>query len=435
MVLIYCKSITNRLKYACEIVFKTILLTEYKITEDVNLFQSHNGPKISYGNGLNVSADLHIEAVKLLFENTITKQSYDSIDVLDYKAIFPVTNGDLPYDIFANAFYLVSRYEEYLPTVLDNHKRYKPESSVAFQKNFLKLPVVNMMALHLKDLILAKHPEYYFKPIPYTFVPGIDIDNAFAYKHKGFLRSFVSFSNLLVKFKFKKFMNRAKVVLGFAPDPYDSYDKQNSLHDQYNVRAKYFFLLGDYNSFDKNINYRNKYLQAIIKKVSLKHDVGIHPSYHANYYDKRVNKEIDRLKGILGVNQITESRQHYLRLKFPETYQNLIACGIKHDYTMGYSTQLGFRASICTPFPFYDINKETQTELIVHPFVAMDATFKYFLKIRASEVVYHIKPLYEIVKKVGGEMGVVFHNESIGSHKNWKNWHSTYENLLRMCVK
>lgn len=136
MVLIYCKSITNRLKYACEIVFKTILLTEYKITEDVNLFQSHNGPKISYGNGLNVSADLHIEAVKLLFENTITKQSYDSIDVLDYKAIFPVTNGDLPYDIFANAFYLVSRYEEYLPTILDNHKRYKPESSVAFQKIF-----------------------------------------------------------------------------------------------------------------------------------------------------------------------------------------------------------------------------------------------------------------------------------------------------------
>ncbi|HTF81790.1 MAG TPA: hypothetical protein VL947_08695, partial [Cytophagales bacterium] len=132
---------------------------------------------------------------------------------------------------------------------------------------------------------------------------------------------------------------------------------------------------------------------------------------------------------------VTTSRQHYLRLKLPDTYNNLLTCGIKDDYTMGYSTQTGFRASICTPYPFYNLKNEQRTDLTVHPFVAMDSTFKYALKVRSSEVPYQIKPYYEIIKQLGGELVVIFHNESMGSHKIWKNWENTYENIIRMCVK
>ena len=42
----------------------------------------------------------------------------------------------------------------------------------------------------------------------------------------------------------------------------------------------------------------------------------------------------------------------------------------------------GFRASICTPFYFYDLRiEELSNKLKVHPFSVMDATFKYYLKL------------------------------------------------------
>ncbi len=434
MIFIYCKSITNRIQYACEIIFKTILLVEYKITTSQEEFNNYTGPKITYGNNINLATDIQIEAVSILYETSISKQNSEAIEFNKYKALFATKGGTFPFDPFANAFFLVSRYEEYLPSVLDSHKRFKPENSVAFQRNFLKNPIVNLMAIDIKKLILEKHPNFFFKPIPYNFVPTLDIDNAFAYKNKGVLRNTLAIISLLFKLKFKKIYHRSRVLLGLLPDPYDSYEKQMNIHDQYGVKAKYFFLLGDYNSFDKNVNHRNKELISVIKQMNSKYDVGIHPSYYANYYESRVKKEINRLENIIE-KPVEISRQHYLRIKFPETYQNLIKCGIKHDYSMGYSTQLGFRASICTPFPFYDISSETITNLIIHPFVAMDASFKFFLKVRASEVPYQVKPYYEIIKNLGGEMCVIFHNESIGAHKNWKNWINTYEGIIRMCLK
>lgn len=434
MILIYCKSISNRITYASEIIFKTILLAEVKITSDEKEFKAHTGPKITYGNNISLEADIRIEAVELLFENTIVKQSIEVVEYNDYKVLFPTSGGTLPFDALAMAFYLVSRYEEYLPSALDNHKRYKPESGIAFQRNFLKQPVVNFVARDIKAIILEKHPDYFFKPIPYKFVPTIDIDNAFAYKNKGIARTSFSLMRLFFKFQFKKLYKRLQVHLGIKDDPFDTYAKQISIHDQLQVRARYFFLMGDYNTFDKNVSYANKNFVSIIKKMNEKYDIGIHPSHSANYDEKTVTKELSRLEAIVNA-KVTASRQHYLRLKFPDTYRNLIKCGIKEDFTMGYSNQLGFRASICTPFPFYDLKAEQQGDLLIHPFVAMDSAFKYFLKIRASEVPYHVKPLYETIKKLGGEMVVIFHNESMGNHKIWKNWENTYENIIRMCVK
>lgn len=434
MILIYCKSISNRIQYATEIIFKTILLADFKITTNENEFNNHSGPKVSYGNNINLASDLVLESVNLLFEANITKQNLEIVNYNDYKALFPVNSGSLPFDPFATVFYLVSRYEEYLPSPLDNHKRYKPENSVAFQRNFLKLPICNLIARDLKNMILEKYPNYFFNPIPYKFVPTIDIDNAFAYKNKGFVRIGFSITRLLFKFQFKKLWRRLQVHLGAKVDPFDTYAKQISIHDQYNIRPRYFFLLGDYNTFDKNVSFRNKEYIDIIKKMNEKYDVGIHPSYNANFDEKKVTKEIHRLEDITG-HKPNASRQHYLRLKFPDTHLNLIKCGIKDDYTMGYSTQIGFRASICTPYPFYDLQSETRMDLIIHPFVAMDSTFKYFLKVRANEVIYQIKPLYEITKQLGGELVIIFHNESLGTHKIWRNWENTYENIVRMCSK
>jgi hypothetical protein len=45
--------------------------------------------------------------------------------------------GDLPFDPLAATFYLVSRYEEYLPFIPDEHGRFPAKQSFAFSNGFL----------------------------------------------------------------------------------------------------------------------------------------------------------------------------------------------------------------------------------------------------------------------------------------------------------
>ena len=61
--------------------------------------------------------------------------------------------GTVDFDIFGAAFYLISRYEEYLPHTKDNHHRYLAYQSLAYQQHFLELPLVNIWAVELKKVI------------------------------------------------------------------------------------------------------------------------------------------------------------------------------------------------------------------------------------------------------------------------------------------
>ena len=127
---------------------------------------------------------------------------------------------------------------------------------------------------------------------------------------------------------------------------------------------------------------------------------------------------------------ITRSRQHYLRLELPETYQNLVDLEITEDYTMGYAQHYGFRAGTCTPFYFYDLDFEIQTPLKVFPFAVMDGTLKEYLKLstkRSFDVIYK---LANEVKKVDGTFITLFHNESVSGSGHWKGWDQKFVEML-----
>ena len=192
--------------------------------------------------------------------------------------------------------------------------------------------------------------------------------------------------------------------------------------------------MGDYGFNDKNINVKNRIFQSLIKSISDYYPVGIHPSYASNSDVDILTKEISRLKNIVH-KEVLMSRQHFLKLTLPETYRNLVINDIKYDYTMGYSGQPGFRASICTPFYFYDLDLEAPSHLKIFPFAVMDATFKYYLKSSPEEANTEIQELLEIVKSVNGTFISVWHNESLSNEGIWAGWRNVYINLLEKAAK
>ncbi len=404
------------------------------LTSDIALFKAHTEEKISYTNNP-VSDELFFLSRNLLFETGITEQNITVFNYNDCSVFFATGKlSALPFDVFATSFYLVSRYEEYLPHIRDSHDRFDPKDSLACTHKFLQKPLINIWAKWLQELIQKRYPSILFPKRKYEFVSTIDIDNAYAYKEKGFTRSVGGYLKALFKLDFQEMTERTKVLMGLEKDPYDTYAFQLDMLKKYNFKSIYFFLLGDYGVNDKNLPVESKKFQALIKMLGDYAEVGIHPSYGSNKSKEQLKKEVMRLSKVMH-KEITNSRQHFLKLTLPETYRNLIDLDIADDYTMGYASLVGFRASICTPFNFYDLDNELETKLKVHPFAIMEGTLKYYMNVGPEEAMQHIKPLIDQVKRVDGTFISLWHNDSLNDQKLWKGWRRIYEEMIQYASK
>lgn len=434
-ILIYSSKTSSRSRYIFRVIFKSILGLEPHFTNEKYLFEHHKGPKISYGKRP-IGKELFFYASNLLFEGGIKWQDLEFIKYEGLPAFYPSYRKDsaLPFDVFAASFFLISRYEEYYPHIIDEHKRFCAHQSIAYKQQFLEEPIVNIWAKKLANLLKKKFPQVVFYEQQFKFIPTIDIDNAFAYREKGFVRVISGLLFDLFNLSSGRFKERLNVLLHRSKDPYDTYDYQIELIEKHDLHIIYFVLLGDYGPYDKNVPFQNKAFRSLIKFFDDYGDVGIHPSYASNKSDKLLKKEITRLQTILN-REIRMSRQHYLKLTLPQTYQRLIENDITDDFTMGYAESPGFRAGICTPFFFYDLDLEVETSLKIHPFTIMDGTLKDYMKLRPEETYELYTRLIKKIKEVDGHFIVVWHNESFAENERWKGWRNVFEGIIYQAKK
>jgi len=428
--LVYSDKGTPRLKFIFDLILKDLVGLDYKLIHNEDTFLNYEGAKLSYCDQ-SISDELFFFASRILFEKGIEDQQ---INVFEWKG-FPVFFGThpkyaMPFDIFGASFYLVCRYEEYLPHIKDDHMRFSPQQSIAFQKGFLNKPLVNIWAQELKKILMQKFPSLTFRDGHYKFISTFDIDSAFAYREKGLMRHVGAFSLALFTLNFSKIFERFRVLLGLEIDPYNTYEWQLSIRNKYHLKQIYFFLVGDYGEYDKNIPVEgSRRFQSLIKSIADYADVGVHPSYASNKNKDQLRKEIRRLSKVLK-REVTKSRQHFLKVTFPDTYRNLLEFDIQEDYSLGYASEIGFRASICTPFNFYDLDLDIETKLKLVPFMLMDGTMKDYMLLTPEEAIRRAKELVDEVKAVNGTFVTLWHNQSVNDKDLWKGWRNVYEAIV-----
>lgn len=437
MLLIYSHTISPRLTYIFKHLLSRILGLEIGFTSTIEEFIAHEGMKLSYTRQA-LGNELFIKSNDLLFDQGI---DYLDIHVQDWDGVpcFFLTQpqGEVPFDIFAASFYLISRYEEYLPHVKDQHERYPATESLAFQHKFLDKPVIDIWAYRFRDILKENFPGQSWDSMPkrrFEYLSTLDIDQAFQFKHKGFTRNVGGIIKDLLRFNLRDLWMRFLVIVNLRRDPFDVFEYAIGLQQKHKVKTIFFFLLGEYSTYDKNISPDNSNFKQVIKNIADYSSVGIHPSYYSMKNEAKTQKETKTLEGIVNF-PIRKSRQHFLRMELPETYQNLVDLEIKSDYTMGYASHYGFRAGTCSPFYFYDLDFEIQTPLKVHPFAAMDGTLKDYLGFTPKRAYNTIMHLANEVRKVEGTLITVFHNESISGSGRWRGWSRLYESLLREMAK
>jgi len=433
MLLFYSNTISPRLQYIVDFFSEELFDEPIRITTDAEAFRNSTEPRLNYSERDFSEKEFFIKSGSLLFEKDIRTQDIDCFELNFHKAFF-ATKGDFPFDLFAASFYLLSRYEEWLPHEKDEYGRYAHTNSLAFREGFLQLPLVNIWIEELKKALIRKFPQLVFRRSQFKCLLTYDIDIAYCYKNKGIARNAAGLMSSLIKGEWASAKERWEVVAGNANDPYDCFEWLDALHLYCRNKPYYFFLVAKKRGkYDKNTSTSVKPFQALIEYYAKNYKTGIHPSWQSGD-DARLLKEEKQWLEVVADKPISYSRQHYIRLSLPETYSQLIEAGIEKDFSMGYGSINGFRASVCSSFYWYDLKNEKATSLWLYPFCFMDANSFFEQKYKPRQAYEELMYYYNIVKKHKGIFISIWHNNILGTQQQFNGWRELFELFMRETV-
>lgn len=427
MLLVYTHKITPRLRYTFKHLCTRILGIPVSFTTTIEDFIAHDSIKMSYTKQP-LSNEIFVRSHELLFEQGLSDIDINVQDWDDTKGFFPTgEKSALPFDIFAASFYLLSRYEEYLPHVKDDYGRFVASESIAFNNHFLQQPVVDIWAYKLKNVLEDKFETFNFPLRTYSIQPVIDVPTAYYFRQKGLIRTIGGLLNDVFRLKLRQLSQRILVLSGFKRDPHDTFKWIINKQKNCDFKFLFLFLIGDYSTYDKNISINKKEFVSLIKSVADYCNVGLKASYFALEDISILKKEKKKIESVVNY-ELQASRHSFSKLNLPKSYRHLVELEIKQDYTMGYIKELGFRAGTCTPFLFYDLDYEVQTPLQIHSFHCLDAALlKHHSQLDKKEAIQRI---IKQVKRVNGTFTPIFHNYSFSDDALWKGYRELFTMIL-----
>jgi hypothetical protein len=431
MVSIYFPSeSTERLNYIARHIFNRILGVDFKISAEKSVFLQDTGVCINYSDE-NLKHGLQIVPCGLLTEKGIRKR--DDLQASEWKGLFcffKQSKGAIPFDLFAASFYLLTLYEEYIPERLDEHDRFHHEDSLAYKNNFLEIPIIDRWAYLLKDELANQGQDTSaFQLRAYRFVSTFDIDHPYLYRNKGLVKTAGSVVRDLLQGKFNKVIDRLSVQLHLKPDPYfQAIRFIEAFHQQLKQGYYLFILVAGKSRYDRSSVYPVRRFYNYLRQLKSA-TIGLHPSYHTLRNLKRLTKEKSKLEQLLK-HPVTISRQHFLRMQNPETFQELDLAGVQEDFTLSFAHVPGFRSGTAIPYPFYDIEREEETGLLIHPTIMMDSTFIFHQQTTPEEVLQKIKSLIDACKQSGGDYLSLWHNSNLAGTKEENPWIDVF---IRSC--
>lgn len=439
LILLY-KPISERHRFVFNFLFNENMGLQYSCTSNLSHFvDANNSLKVNYsGKPNDRTRSIDIYNYGLLQETGITDFEIPVNGCGLETQLFPSLNNTaftFDFDLFSAMFYLLSRYEEYLNFEADIHGRFKSSNSIAHKYSFLQFPLVDYWI----DLFRKRLNEVFelnIKKAPFQFQPTYDIDIAWAFKNKGLLRNANTIVRLLKTRNKKLKHDIINTITGKRKDPYQVFDYLDKVHKNFKTENPiYFFAVGKWSSFDKNTPVSNRAFKNLIKEIQKNYLLGIHPSYRSNKSFYILKSELDKLKNILN-ESVLKSRQHYLKLVFPDTYYRLSKSGIQEDYTLGYSDNIGFRASCSRSFLWYDLRNEKISAIRLFPFQVMDVTLFNYLNLKPTEAINEVRIIVDRIKHYGGSFRTIWHNSSFYKEEGWTAEHqAVFEQIFEYTSK
>ena len=321
-------------------------------------------------------------------------------------------------DLVASAYFLISRYEEYLhpDQHRDAHGRFSGKESLPYRAGFLLRPVLDeyshLLLTWLSESATVSFPSPGYEQIYLTH----DIDRIAYYRNpRGFLggikRNLTAFPGL------KKVL---KAPLRLENDPAYTFPwiiemdrKVKGAQSVYFVKSAIHQHANDLPSYSLT-GKDFKRLFSLLKTNNVR--FGLHTSYYAGEHPEIIPQEKEQLERSLNL-PISFNRWHFLRSLQPADFNALINAGVSDDFTLGYADTVGFRLGTSRCVRWIDPKSRKVTSLRLHPLVAMDCSLSnsYYMNLTEDEAKKTLLSLLSQIRKHHGEVVLLWHNTVFSS--------------------
>ncbi|MEO5907500.1 MAG: polysaccharide deacetylase family protein [Saprospiraceae bacterium] len=335
-------------------------------------------------------------------------------------------------DLFAGAFFMLTRWEESFGTYEDLHGRFPADKSVIVKHGFILRPVVDEYVALLKRWLTIMGYPVPQQNSSFKVVPTCDVDIPF------YWRSRPAWRLLLGRFlQHKRFdqLKKDRLLLnimrgGSERDPFDTFDYLMSMAEKHGLRFLFHMIGGGETKFEGYYRIDDPHILELMQSFKKRgHGIGLHPSYNAFNDLRKIEEERKKVAAHSG-SSVYASRQHYLRFAVPDTWGKLSTAFIREDSTLGYAAEPGFRCGTSRPFPVFDVHQKKQLPLIERPLLIMDVSLRFYKGFSIAESIAYCKIIIDQVKKHEGELVFLWHNSTLSDQDGWTGWDQVPEFLM-----
>ncbi len=410
-----------RLAYVADFIFGEVLRLPYTLVAPGG---HQHGIVLTYGtdpSGKSMPAAGLLESGATLSENPKIREEHGLPQLFPAASEGAAHSDSYPFDLFSAIFYSLTRMEE-LDCERDQHGR--PMASKSLMAQWMQRPYVDIWIRHFAQWLLGKERMAELPLARAKWYNTLDVDIAFAYLGRGPLRQMGSSAKQLLRADLPGLKERLGVLRGMHSDPFDTYSifLNEATHAH---RSIAFLPLAGKSRYDIQLRAQHSHMQKLFARLSEVAELGIHPSYMSSEEPNHIARECGIFESVIG-EAPKRSRQHFLRMQFPNTLKILSAYGIEEDFSMGYADGIGFRSGTAHPYRYYDFRDERVLPIRILPLVAMDSALKNYLAQEPDTAIEALKLLWDNVKESGGIFVSVWHNHSLSDRHEWLGWRRVY---------
>jgi hypothetical protein len=335
-------------------------------------------------------------------------------------------------DIVGMVFFMLTRWEESLPSEKDRHDRFQSKHSFVVKNNIERRAIIDEWADWLSSNIKSLDSTVKFKEQKFRCFPTHDIDSLKKWSSiKSVLEHFwLGIKHKGIHYAFYNLFAGTLSVLGLRKDDNDTiYDlmKTSEINDQ---KSYFFFITGGKTKFEGRYDFEKDIPQSLLNEIEQRgHFLGLHPSYDSYNNDKIFKSEVQSAKKRFNPKF---GRQHFLRFSIPETWKLWDEYSFTWESSVGFADQLGFRCGTCKSFRVFDISEEKMLNLKEMPLIVMDQTLINYLKLPPEKALEVSLEMVNTVKRHKGNFVILWHNASLKGSEFGK-YRSVYESILKHC--
>ncbi|MCB9208122.1 MAG: polysaccharide deacetylase family protein [Ignavibacteriales bacterium] len=345
-------------------------------------------------------------------------------------------------DILKSAFYLLSGFQEFNTTPTGIYERFSYQQSIQKQLGIIKFPLVNhyfqIIIEGIEQFCIANKIEFekrsYWNDKKFGFLLTHDIDRVDKYTIREIKLKIKQLSGFS-KSKLNK-KQTAKLLLKYiskffsSENPYWNFDWMKSIENKYGFKSIWFFLPQGDKNIDAYYSFNENRIKNLVSQLSDYGDeIGLHSTYFSINDEKVLKDNFESVKYLIGKSP-TGNRQHWLRIKHPETLINLEKLGIEYDSSLGFFDNIGWRNSYSLPFKPYDFENDRMINVWELPLTVMDITLFEYQNLDLSAAKNEIDEIINVCEKYGGLFTLLWHNSNFDESIN-PGITNFYENILK----